>query len=211
MKIEPKAPEPRAQEPNAQDYFAGLYQGSNDPWLLRERWYERRKRALTLAALPDEHYRRAYEPGCANGELTAELAARCETLLAADLNPAAVELARQRVAHLQHVRVEQRAMPDDWPDGEFNLIVISEVAYYLNEAQLARLIAKLTVSLAEGGTLIACHWRRPIEGWPHSGDHVHRELRAKLTLPRLSCYQDDDMVLDVWSSNAESIYQREAR
>ncbi|QIE22147.1 class I SAM-dependent methyltransferase [Caballeronia sp. SBC2] len=211
MKIEPKAPEPRAQEPNAQDYFAGLYQGSNDPWLLRERWYERRKRALTLAALPDEHYRRAYEPGCANGELTAELAARCETLLAADLNPAAVELARQRVAHLQHVRVEQRAMPDDWPDGEFNLIVISEVAYYLNEAQLARLIAKLTVSLAEGGTLIACHWRRPIEGWPHSGDHVHRQLRAKLTLSRLSCYQDDDMVLDVWSSNAESIYQREAR
>ncbi len=211
MKIEPKAPEPRAQEPNAQDYFAGLYQGSNDPWLLRERWYERRKRALTLAALPDEHYRRAYEPGCANGELTAELAARCETLLAADLNPAAVELARQRVAHLQHVRVEQRAMPDDWPDGEFNLIVISEVAYYLNEAQLAGLIAKLTVSLAEGGTLIACHWRRPIEGWPHSGDHVHRQLRAKLTLSRLSCYQDDDMVLDVWSSNAESIYQREAR
>jgi len=102
-------------------------------------------------------------------------------------------------------------MPDDWPDGEFDLIVISEVAYYLNEAQLAGLIAKLTVSLAEGGTLIACHWRRPIEGWPHSGEHVHRELRAKLTLPRLSCYQDDDMVLDVWSSNAESIHQREAR
>ena len=211
MKIEAKASEPSAQEPNAQDYFAGLYQRSNDPWLLRERWYERRKRALTLAALPDEHYRRAYEPGCANGELTAELAARCETLLAADLNPAAVELARQRVAHLQHVRVEQRAIPDDWPDGEFNLIVISEVAYYLSEAQLAGLIVKLTASLAEDGTLIACHWRRPIEGWPRSGDHVHGELRAKLMLPRLSCYQDDDLVLDVWSSSAESVHQREAR
>jgi len=211
MKIEPKALEPPTQEPDAQDYFAGLYQRSNDPWLLRERWYERRKRALTLAALPDERYRRAYEPGCANGELTAELAARCETLLAADLNPAAVELARQRVAHLQHVRVEQRAIPDDWPDGEFNLIVISEVAYYLSEAQLAGLIAKLTASLTEDGTLIACHWRRPIEGWPLSGDHVHRELRAKLTLPRLSCYQDDDMVLDVWSSSAQSVHQREAR
>ncbi|CAN7161255.1 nodulation S family protein [Caballeronia sp. LjRoot34] len=203
--------EPNAQEPDAQDYFAGLYQRSNDPWLLRDRWYERRKRALTLAALPDERYRRAYEPGCANGELTAELASRCEMLLAADLNPAAVELARQRVAHLQHVRVEQRAMPNEWPDGEFDLIVISEVAYYLNEAQLAELIAKLTVSLAEGGTLIACHWRRPIKGWPHSGDHVHRELRAKLTLPLLSCYRDDDMVLDVWSSNARSVHQREAR
>ena len=149
---EPSAQEPKTQEPNAQDYFAGLYQRSDDPWLLRDRWYERRKRALTLAALPDEHYRRGYEPGCANGELTVELASRCETLLAADLNPAAVELARQRGAHLQNVRVEQRAMPDDWPDGEFDLIVISEVAYYLNEVQLAGLIARIGVSLAEGGT-----------------------------------------------------------
>ena len=203
--------EPNAPEPNAQDYFAGLYQRSDDPWLLRDRWYEQRKRALTLAALPDERYSRAYEPGCANGELTAKLAPRCNTLLAADLNPAAVDLARRRVAHLKHVRVEQRAMPDDWPDGEFDLIVISEVAYYLNEAQLAGLITKLEGSLAGGGTLIACHWRRPIEGWPHSGDHVHRELRAKLQLPRLSCYQDDDMVLDVWSLNAKSVHQREAR
>jgi len=211
MTPDPNMQEPSALEPNAQDYFAGLYQRSDDPWLLRDRWYERRKRALTLAALPDERYRRAYEPGCANCELTAELAPRCETLLAADLNPAAVELARKRVAHLQYVRVEQRAMPDDWPDGEFDLIVISEVAYYLNETQLAGLIAKLKVSLAGGGTLLACHWRRPIEGWPHSGDHVHQELRAKLTLPRLSCYQDDDMVLDVWSSNRKSTHQREAR
>jgi hypothetical protein len=210
MTPDPNTPDPNTQEPNAQDYFAGLYQRSDDPWLLRERWYERRKRALTLAALPDEHYCRGYEPGCANGELTVELASRCETLLAADLNPAAVELARRRVAHLQNVRVEQRAMPDDWPDGAFDLIVISEVAYYLDEAQLAGLIARLGVSLAEGGTLIACHWRRPIEGWSHSGDHVHQELRAKLALPQLSCYQDDDMVLDVWSSNAESVHQREA-
>jgi SAM-dependent methyltransferase len=209
MTSAPEPPDP--PESDAQEYFAGLYQRSDDPWLLRDRWYERRKRALTLAALPDERYRRAYEPGCANGELTAELALRCDELLAADLNPAAVELARRRVAHLQHVRVEQRAMPGDWPDGEFDLIVISEVAYYLKEAQLDGLIARLTVSLAEGGTLIACHWRRPIEGWPHSGDHVHSELRAKLDIPPLSCYRDDDMVLDVWSSNAESVHQREAR
>ncbi|WP_158933975.1 class I SAM-dependent methyltransferase [Burkholderia sp. S171] len=203
--------DPSTQGPNAQDYFAGLYQRSDDPWLLRDRWYERRKRALTLAALPDERYRRAYEPGCASGELTVELAARCETLLAADLNPAAVDLARQRVAHLQHVQVEQRVMPDDWPDGEFDLIVISEVAYYLTEAQLASLITKLSVSLAPGGTLLACHWRRSIEGWPHSGDHVHQVLCANLALPRLSRYQDDDMVLDVWSSNEKSVHQREAR
>jgi SAM-dependent methyltransferase len=203
--------EPLPAEPDARDYFDGLYQRSDDPWLLRERWYERRKRALTLAALPDEHYRRAYEPGCATGELTAELATRCDMLLAADLNPAAVDHARRRVAHLRNVQVEQRAMPDEWPDGEFDLIVISEVAYYLNPRQLAGLAEMLASTLAEGGTVIACHWRRPIEGWPYSGDHVHDTLRAKLALPSISRYQDSDMVLDVWSSNGMSVHQREAR
>jgi SAM-dependent methyltransferase len=197
--------------PNASDYFAGLYKQSDDPWLLRDRWYERRKRALTLAALPDERYSSAYEPGCANGELTVELAARCGALLATDLNEDAVELARQRVHHLAHVRVERRATPEEWPDAAFDLIVISEMAYYLDDTQLARLADKLHGTLAPGGTVIACHWRRPIEGWPHSGDRVHEQLRASLAWPSISRYTDDDMVLDVWSSDHRSAHQREAR
>jgi SAM-dependent methyltransferase len=198
-------------EPDAQRYFDGLYERSDDPWLLRERWYESRKRALTLAMLPDAHYARAYEPGCATGELTAELAPRCDALLAADLSADAVTLARRRVAHLGNVKIEQRAIPDDWPDGRFDLIVISELAYYLDESQLARLAARIESSLAPGGTIIACHWRQPIEGWPHSGDFVHAELRATLPLARLSHYQDEDVLLDVWSSNAASVHRREAR
>jgi SAM-dependent methyltransferase len=198
-------------EPDANDYFTGLYDKSDDPWLLRDRWYERRKRALTLAALPDERYANAYEPGCANGEMAAELATRCDALFATDLNDDAVALARQRVQHLAHVSVERRATPDEWPRGEFDLIVVSEIAYYLSGTQLAALIKRLRESLEPGGTVIACHWRRPIEAWPHSGDFVHGELRANLGLPLISHYQDDDMVLDVWSSNASSVHQREAR
>ena len=71
---------------STREYFDELYQHSDDPWHLREGWYERRKRSLTLALLPRPRYRNAFEPGCANGELTAELAARCEMLLAADLH-----------------------------------------------------------------------------------------------------------------------------
>ncbi len=32
-------------------YFADLYAGNDDPWAFRTRWYERRKRELTLASL----------------------------------------------------------------------------------------------------------------------------------------------------------------
>lgn len=200
-----------SEEPVASDYFTGLYSKSDDPWLLRERWYERRKRALTLAALPDERYASAYEPGCANGEMTAQLATRCDALLATDLNADAVALTRARVQHLAHVRVEQWATPEEWPPGQFGLIVVSEIAYYLSQTQLDTLMNRLRVCLQPGGTVLACHWRRSIEGWPHSGDFVHGELRARLDLPLLSHYHDDDMVLDVWSSNIASVHQREAR
>ena len=89
-------------------YFDELYRHSDDPWKLREGWYESRKRSLTLALLPRPRYRNAFEPGCANGELTLELAKRCDMLLAADLHERAVELARERAAGITHVRVEQR-------------------------------------------------------------------------------------------------------
>lgn len=197
--------------PDAQAYFSGLYSESEDPWLLRDRWYERRKRALTLAALPEEHYVRAYEPGCANGELTLALAARCDSLLAADLNADAVALARKRVAHLPNVQVERRAMPDSWPDGNFDLIVISEVAYYLNDSQLNALVERVKASLSERGTLLVCHWRKPIEGWPHAGDYVHKRLGESMHWPSISHYRDDDFLLDVWSPEGTSVHGREGR
>lgn len=53
-------------------YFDGLVAGNDDPWAFRQRWYEQRKRAITLAALPRPHYRAIFEPGCANGELSAD-------------------------------------------------------------------------------------------------------------------------------------------
>jgi SAM-dependent methyltransferase len=89
-------------------YFDALYDACDDPWGFRSRWYERRKRLLTMAMLPRERYRRAFEPGCGNGELSAQLADRCDSLLAADLNETAVHLAALRVAAMPHVLVECR-------------------------------------------------------------------------------------------------------
>ena len=52
-------------------FFDQLYEHNPDPWAFRERWYEQRKRALTLASVPRQHYASIYELGCANGELRA--------------------------------------------------------------------------------------------------------------------------------------------
>ncbi len=57
-------------------YFVDLYASDPDPWRLATSWYERRKYALTVDALPNERYRRAFEPGCSIGVLSELLAPR---------------------------------------------------------------------------------------------------------------------------------------
>ncbi|RZF24179.1 methyltransferase domain-containing protein [Paraburkholderia sp. UYCP14C] len=192
-------------------YFDDLYRHSDDPWRLREGWYERRKRSLTLALLPRPRYCNAFEPGCANGELTAALATRCDALLAADLHARAVELASERVAGASNVRVERRRVPREWPTerGPFDLIVISEFAYYLDAAELEALAARIAGSLTTDGTLLACHWRRPFAEASESADHAHALFDARCGLARLAHHDEADLLIDVWSRDARSVAQRE--
>ena len=121
-------------------YFNELFLNNDDPWAFKQRWYERRKRALTLAALPRERYRSIFEPGCANGELSADLAERCDSLVCCDTSNLAVDLARKRLAGLPHAKVLQARLPQQWPQGEFDLIVFSEMGYYLDADDLHGLI-----------------------------------------------------------------------
>ncbi|SAL13342.1 Mg-protoporphyrin IX methyl transferase [Caballeronia cordobensis] len=195
---------------NTKQYFNDLYRENDDPWKIRHRWYERRKRALTLASLPHEHYARGFEPGCGNGELTALLAARCDQLIATDISEDAVALTRQRVAHCPNVEVQQMLLPDVWPSGKVDLVVISEIGYYLDEPQLWHIVEHIHQSLSRHGAVVACHWRRPIEGWSQNGDDVHAKLRGRMSMPVLCHYWDDDLVLDVWAPDTRSIHDREA-
>lgn len=189
--------------------FDQMFEISEDPWGFRTRWYEARKRAITLASLPDAHFRNAYEPGCANGELAAALAPRCSRLRVSDGATAAVNLARIRLDGFPQVAVAQEWLPDDWPSQSFDLIVLSEMGFYLSEGALVALAAKAKDSLAEAGTLLACHWRHPVEGFDLEGDSVHAILHRQLGLTRLVHHEERDFVLDVWSSDARSIAQRE--
>lgn len=189
-------------------HFEDLYAKSSDPWGFRTRWYERRKRALTLAALPHERYLNALEAGCANGELAADLAPRCVRLLACDFHAQALQIATTRLAGFTNVRLEQRELPRQWPQQTFDLIVISELAYYLTPAQLAELLRCARASLAPAGVLLGCHWRHPIADALSDGDSVHAAFAA-LGLPRLLHHQEHDFVLEAWSPDARSVAQRE--
>ncbi|MDD0972001.1 MULTISPECIES: class I SAM-dependent methyltransferase [Pseudomonas] len=186
-------------------YFEGLFAGNNDPWGFRQRWYEQRKRLVTLAALPRPHYRAIFEPGCANGELSAALAERCDRLLCCDTSAAAANLARTRLSPFDHTEVRHGRLPGDWPEEKFDLIVFSEIGYYLDRQDLTEVIRRISDSLTADGQLLACHWRPPIEGCPLNARQVHDLIHEQLHLPRLVLHQEADFLLEVWSREPRSV------
>jgi SAM-dependent methyltransferase len=178
-------------------HFREKYAASPDPYQLASRWYEARKYAITVALLPRERYGTAFEPGCSIGVLTTQLAVRCGTLLACDAIPDAVTSARARTAGLPGVRVEQRVVPRQWPPGSFDLIVLSELLYYYDDADLGQVLTLGTGALRPGGHLLAVHWRHPAPDHPRTGDDVHQVLAGHPALARLARYRDPDFTAEV--------------
>ncbi|MGH8861139.1 MAG: PIG-L family deacetylase, partial [Jatrophihabitantaceae bacterium] len=176
-------------------YFDGLYRRAPDPWGLSTRFYEQRKRAALLAGLTRPRFRRAFEPGCATGLLTTELACRCDEVVGWDVAAGAIEQAAANVDGCGNVSLARRAVPDEWPGGEFDLIVLSEVGYYCDPAEIA---GRVQSSLGADGVLVACHWRHDALMHRHSAETVHAVLGAGRQL--VVHHVEDDYLLQVWSA-----------
>ena len=120
-----------------------------------------------------------------------------------------MELARARLAGLPNVQVWQAWLPSQWPEQEFDLIVVSEMGYFLVIEDLDVLTQRMSASLRAGATALACHWRRPIAGCALDGDGVHARLGERLSMARVCSVVDEDLRLDVWSQYPRSVAQRE--
>jgi SAM-dependent methyltransferase len=178
------------------EHFENLYLAKDDPWDNATKWSDLRKYAVTVASLPRERYRRAYEPGCAVGVLTRMLAGRCAEVLAVDSVAAAVSQARDAVRDLPHVRVERAALPRDLPDGTFDLVVIGDLLYYLSAADQEALLDGVVERLDPGGDLVSVHFRDR-DGGGYDGFNAHATLTARPGLDHLVHHDDEWFVLDV--------------
>jgi cyclopropane fatty-acyl-phospholipid synthase-like methyltransferase len=153
------------------EYFDALYTADPDPWKFAGSPYERDKYALTLEAMPKPRYRSALEVGCSIGVFTRSLASRCNSLVAIDAAQTPLVEARRRCADLPGVRFEHMFVPEQWPIGDFELILLSEVVYYLSREDVGRLAARVSDSLIKGGSVILVHWTGPTN-YPLSGDEA---------------------------------------
>jgi predicted TPR repeat methyltransferase len=180
------------------EYFEGLYAESGDPWSFETSEYERKKYERTLAALGDRTFHRAMEAGASIGVFTEMLAYRCDELLAVDVSEQAVAAARERLSGRKHVRVERRTLPEEMPEGPFDLIVASEVLYYFPGEEMLAVLRAFERELAPGGALLAVHWRRETRTYPLQGDDVHELLLQHTRLSNNETIVEADYRLDLF-------------
>jgi predicted TPR repeat methyltransferase len=161
-------------------YFDALYAADPDPWRFATSVYERDKYATTLRALPRRRYLSALEVGCSIGVLTHELAQRCDSLLSIDASARPLAAARERCRDRPSARFAEMTVPGQWPEEEFDLILLSEVVYYLGADDVAHLARRVEASLAPRGDVVLVHWTGATD-YPLSGDDASEILLAELS------------------------------
>lgn len=166
------------------DYFDKLYSDDPDPWKFETSEYEANKYAATIAALPKQRYRSAFEIGGSIGVLTEKLAQRCDSLLSVDVSKIAQDKAIKRCENLPQVRFAIMSVPEQYPDEIFDFTLVSEVGYYLCWEDLKKAQDLMLQHLEPGGHLLLVHWTLYAKDYPLSGDEVHDSF-LELTLTQL--------------------------
>jgi len=154
-------------------YFDNMYARSQDPWNFTTSAYEREKYQQTLRALSGKNFGNAIEIGCSIGVLTGQLATVCSAILGVDISEQPIMVARERLEDVPGARFEVLTIPQEFPDEKFDLIVISEVAYYLSREDLVLTRELVYNALPTAGTLCLVHWRPQIDGCVFNGDEVN--------------------------------------
>jgi SAM-dependent methyltransferase len=184
--------------------FERHYEASADPWGYRTSEYERAKYEATIAALPERVLGRVLEVGCSIGVFTRLLAERCEQLVAVDFSARAIELAREQLHDLTNVELEQASFPEQARPGEWDVVVCSEVLYYLDAPTFAEAVKWLRARLEHGACVLAVSWRGEGVEEPLSGDEAHDALVRELGRWHVLDRRRDGYRLDRFDGDSDS-------
>lgn len=142
-----------------------LYADGDDPWQFRTSPYEQAKFQATRDALLRTTYGSALELGCGNGELARHLAPRCLSYTGVDAVGSALDGACMAVPKGQFL---QAFLPCDLPDGAHDLIILSEVLYFLDRPAVTALGRQIARRWPEA-EVISVNWIGP-SGNPLEGE-----------------------------------------
>jgi len=188
--------------PSSRDraYFDALYASDPDPWRFATSDYEAAKYAATVKAVGGRRYRAGLEVGCSIGVLSAQVAPLCAYFLGLDISEKPLAAARARSAGIPSAHFLRGRVPADWPEGSFDLVILSEVLYFLSDEDIQETAARVRASLLPGGRVLLVNWLGATET-PLPGDAAAEQFLGALALPvahasRQALYRLDLIIAD---------------
>jgi SAM-dependent methyltransferase len=181
-----------------QEHFDAMFEVS-DPWNYTSP-YETKKYEQTFSLLSGK-YGRVLEVGCAEGLFTERLAVIADKLVAVDISQVALSRAMERLAGSSNVEFRHADIFNEEIVGEYDLIVCSEIFYYVPDVGALRaVLGRLLRALRPGGHLVMAHAKEIVddplrEGFDFAhpfgvhtivettkslGAHLEKELQAPL-------------------------------
>lgn len=178
--------------------FDAMYRADADPWNFRTSRYEQAKYRSTLAALGRRRYRSGLEAGCSIGVLSTMLSERCDRLLALDVSAVAIAEARRQAPARAAVEYRVAELPRQWPRGGYDLIVLSELLYFLAPQEVEQMARLAVRDLVPGGDCILVNWTGDndlaLDGEQAASLFIDRACQGGLGLAgaeRAKCYRID--------------------
>jgi SAM-dependent methyltransferase len=156
----------------ARDYDQ-IYSARSDPWDYVSNPEEHERYRLTLEMLDrarnGRRFETALEVGCSEGAFSELLAQRCDSLLAVDFCPLALDRARDRCRSERGVMFRLYDLRREPAPGRFELVVAMDLlSAFRRPGAMRKALEKLVESIGAGGyLLITDHRQHPIfeEAW----------------------------------------------
>ena len=143
--------------PESSGELENLFARQADPWGYTND-YEQTKYRQTLELIPDGPVDDVLEIACAEGHFTVQLAPHAKRLVAADISETALRRAAERCSEHDNVSFQQLDISKDEIPGRYDVIVCSEVLYYLGRrTRLEAFAGQLAKALKPGGRLVMAH------------------------------------------------------
>src|SRR6202030_2322106 len=92
----------------------------------------------------------------------------------------ALQLARRHLEGVWNVDLLHASFPEQTPAGSWDLIVCSEILYYLQPQALDEAVGWIETQLTYGASVLAVSWRGVGHEEPLLGDEVHDRLARQL-------------------------------
>lgn len=96
-----------------------------------------------------------------------------------DGSPTALREAARRMQSANHVVFRRATVPRDMPRGTYDLVIVSELAYYIPAHHLAQLANRIYTMLAPRGAVVVLNHRRPFDDAAVLPALAHRRLRRR--------------------------------